>query len=53
MVKKKSKSPLGSGTIIIKSIAKTKATTPKSVISFINLRESLILFISFYPYNIG
>jgi len=33
IVRKKSNTPLGSGTIIIKSIAKTKATTPKSVTS--------------------
>jgi hypothetical protein len=53
MVRKKSSSPLGSGTIIIKSIANTNATTPKSVISLISLKDLLILFTSFYPYNVG
>ena len=35
IVKKKSRSPLGSGIIIIKSIEKTNKTTPISVISLI------------------
>ncbi len=52
IVRKKSSIPFGSGIIIIKSIAKTKATTPKSVISLNNLSEFLILFIRFHPYNI-
>jgi hypothetical protein len=52
IVKKKSSIPLGSGTIIIKSIANTNATTPKSVISLNIFSEFLILFTRFHPYNI-
>jgi len=52
MVRKKSNKELGSGTIIIKSIEKTKATTPKSVISLKTLSEFLIFVTRFYPYNI-
>ena len=52
IVKKKSSIPLGSGTMIIRSIANTKATTPKSVISLNIFNEFLILFIRFHPYNI-
>ena len=46
-VKKKSRIPLGSGTIIIKSIANTKPTTPKSVISLIVLNFDLTCVNSF------
>jgi hypothetical protein len=52
IVKKKSSIPLGRGIIIIKSIAKTKATTPKSVISLKNFSEFLTLATRFHPYNI-
>jgi hypothetical protein len=52
IVKKKSSIPLGRGIMIIKSIANTKTTTPKSVISLNNLREFFILFSRFHPYNI-
>ncbi len=52
IVRKKSSIPLGSGTIIIKSIAKTKTTTPKSVISLKNLSDFLTLFTRFHPYYI-
>ena len=51
-VKKKSSNEFGRGTIIIKSIEKTKATTPKSVISLKSLSVFLILVTRFYPYNI-
>lgn len=51
-VKKKSNIELGKGTIIIRSIEKTKTTTPKSVISLKNFSVFLILFIRFYPYYI-
>jgi hypothetical protein len=37
---------------MIKRIANTKATTPKSVISLNTLSEFLILFTRFHPYNI-
>jgi len=52
IVKKKSSIPLGSGTIMIKSIAKTNATTPKSVISLNTFNEFLTLFIRFHPYYV-
>ena len=52
IVKKKSNIELGRGMIIIKSIAKTNTTTPKSVTSLIVLKESLSFFISAHPYNI-
>jgi len=52
IVKKKSNTELGRGIIIIKSIAKTNATTPKSVISLIALKDCLSLFTSTHPYNI-
>jgi hypothetical protein len=52
IVKKKSSIPLGRGIMIIKSIANTKTTTPKSVISLSNLSEFFILFTRFHPYNI-
>lgn len=52
IVKKKSSIPLGRGIMIIKRIAKTKATTPKSVASLNILSEFLTLFIRFHPYNI-
>jgi hypothetical protein len=38
--------------MIIKSIANTKATTPKSVTSLNTLSEFLTLFTRFHPYNI-
>ena len=50
IVKKKSNIELGRGIIIIKSIAKTNAITPKSAISLIVLKTFLNLFISIYPY---
>ncbi len=53
IVRKKSKNPFGSGTIIIKRIAKTNPTTPKSVSSLKYLSEDFTLFISFHPYCIG
>jgi len=52
IVKKKSSIPLGRGIIIIKRIANTKATTPKSVISLSNFKEFFILFTRFHPYYI-
>ena len=52
IVKKKSSIPLGSGTIIIKSIANTNPTTPKSVISLRSLSDFLTLFTRTHPYNI-
>ncbi len=52
IVRKKSKSPLGSGTIIISSIANTNNTTPISVISLKNLNAFLTLFTRFHPYNV-
>jgi len=52
IVRKKSSMPLGNGTIIIRSIAKTKATTPKSVTSLNTFKEFLILFTRFHPYHI-
>ncbi len=52
MVRKKSSKELGRGTMIIKSIEKTNATTPKSVISLKNLSELLILVTRFHPYYI-
>ena len=52
IVRKKSSMELGSGTIIIKSIEKTKTTTPKSVTSLRSFREFFILFTRFNPYNI-
>jgi len=52
MVRKKSRRPLGSGTIIIKRIANTKKTTPMSVTSFNNLKALLTLFTSSHPYYV-
>ena len=52
IVRKKSKNPFGRGTIIIKRIAKTNPTTPKSVSSLRYLREDLILLTSAHPYSI-
>ena len=52
IVRKKSKSPFGSGTIMIKRIAKTKPTTPKSVNSLKYLSEDFNLFTSVHPYCI-
>ncbi|EDM24194.1 hypothetical protein CMTB2_01723 [Caminibacter mediatlanticus TB-2] len=52
MVKKKSSNPLGSGTIIIRSIEKTNITTPISVISLKNLSDFFTLFTSLVPYKI-
>jgi len=53
IVRKKSKKPFGKGTIIIKRIAKTNPTTPKSVSSLRYLREDFILVTSFHPYCIS
>ena len=53
IVRKKSKNPFGSGTIMIKRIAKTNPTTPKSVSSLRYLREDFNLFTSFHPYSIS
>ncbi len=52
MVRKKSSIPLGNGTIIIRSMANTNPTTPRSVISLINLKDFFSLVTSVYPYNI-
>ena len=53
IVRKKSKNPFGRGIIIIKRIAKTNPTTPKSVSSLRYLREDLILLTSAHPYCIS
>ncbi|GAB6073505.1 hypothetical protein JCM15786_01620 [Nautilia lithotrophica] len=52
IVKKKSSIPLGNGTIMIRSIAKTNATTPKSVTSLNIFKEFLTLFTRFHPYYV-
>ncbi len=52
IVRKKSSMLLGKGTIIIKSIANTNPTTPKSATSLNTFSDFLILSISFHPYNI-
>ena len=51
-VKKKSSNEFGRGTIIIKRMEKTKATTPKSVTSLNIFSEFLTFFSRFNPYYI-
>ncbi len=53
IVRKKSKNPFGRGIIIIKRIAKTNPTTPKSVSSLRYLRVYFILLTRFHPYCIS
>ena len=53
IVRKKSKNPFGRGTIIIRRIAKTNPTTPKSASSLRCLREDFTLFNSVHPYCVS